>query len=247
MSVTGGSWDTAERFGRPVRHFPIAVSAEALALAWARQEQGPQGATVIVDREISPLGRQGRLWGTPPEATLASAVVLRPPLSVEEADASWLVVSLAAAEGAEAVTGKELQTWWPDAVVEPTSGEPVGTVKAEVQLGPGQVRSAVVTVRLDLSKLGLEGTQRDELLEAVLSALDGWAARLDNGATELAAAYESRCRQMGRRVRVQLRPKGETRGTVSHIGRTAHLELKSATGMVERVTIDQLRDLTVVG
>ena len=41
--------------------------------------------------------------------------------------------------------------------------------------------------------------------------------------------------------------KGETRGVVGGVDRAARLELKSPTGMVERVTIDMLRDLEVVG
>ena len=30
--------ETVERYGRPMRVFPVAVSAEAMALAWANQE-----------------------------------------------------------------------------------------------------------------------------------------------------------------------------------------------------------------
>lgn len=247
MSTTGSQWDTTERFGRPVRHFPVAVSAEALALAWARQEEAPQGATVMVDREISPLARLGRLWGSPPEATLACAVVLRPRLTVEEADAAWLVAALAGAEGAEAASGMTVQTWWPDQLVDPDGGDSVGTTKAEVQLGPGQVKSAVVTIRLDLSKLGLERSQRDGLLEAVLTALDQRCAQLGEGTAAVAEAYQQRCRLMGQRVRVRLMPKGETRGTVSAVSGNARLELRSPTGMVERLGIDQLRELEVVG
>lgn len=248
MSDTGGGgWDTAERFGRPVRFFPVAVSAEALALAWARQENGPQGATVIVDREISPLARLGRLWGTPPEATLACSVVLRPPLSVDEANAAWLVVALAAAEGAEATSGMGVETWWPDSLVDPETAEPIGMTKAEVQLGPGQVRSAVVTVRLDLARLGLDRNRRDELLESVLTALDRRCEELGEGASAIAEAYQGRCRLVGKRVRIRLLPKGETRGIVNAVNPTARLELRSPTGMVERIGIDQLRELQVVG
>ena len=241
--------ETTERFGRPVRHFPVAISAGTQALAWARQEDAPAGATVVVDREISPFGLRGRLWHAPAESTLALAVVLRPPLAAEEGDVAWLMGGLGLLEGAEAASGSSLGTWWPDAVVSPESADPVGAVKAEVQLGPGKVRSAVVTMRLHLSALSVEDDRRDEVLEAVLAAVDRTAGELaeSDGAAGVAAAYEARCSLVGRRAKLRLLPKGETRGVVGGVDRAARLELKSPTGMVERVTIDMLRDLEVVG
>ncbi|MDP8991994.1 MAG: hypothetical protein M3N31_02925 [Actinomycetota bacterium] len=235
----------SERFGRAVRHFQVAISAGAQALAWARQEEAPHGATVVVDREISPLGLRGRMWHAPAESTLACAVVLRPPVPAEEGDSAWLVGALGALQGAEAATGAALSTWWPDTVIDADSGEPVVGIKAEVQLGPGQVRSAVVTQRFDLERLGIDPARRDELLEAVVTALDGAGEALggDGGTGDVAAAYEGRCALMGRRVKIRLLPRGESRGVVAGVDRTARLELKSPTGMVERVTIDMFREL----
>jgi BirA family biotin operon repressor/biotin-[acetyl-CoA-carboxylase] ligase len=132
--------ETVERFGRPMRQFPVAVSAEAMALSWANQEDAPQGATVVVDHEIRASGLHGRLWTVPATDTLACSVVLRPSVSVEEADSAWLLAALAAAEGAQAVSGKELSTWWPDSVVDAATGDQVAAVRAEVQLGPGRVK-----------------------------------------------------------------------------------------------------------
>lgn len=241
-----GPGEEAERFGRTVRTYRMGISATALALAWARQNNAPHGATVVTEREVSPLGRMSRLWTTAPEKTLAFAVVLRPPLSVEESDSAWLVGGLAAAEGAEAVSGTGVATWWPDLVVDPASGEQVGAVKAEIQLGPGQVRSAVVTVRLDLEKLGLDEGRRDELLGAVLRAVDERSASLREGASGVAAAYQGRCDLLGKRVKVRLMPKGETRGTARGVDRMARLELESPSGIVERLPIDTVRELDVV-
>jgi hypothetical protein len=138
--------DTVERFGHPMRHFPVAISSEAMALAWANQENAPQGAIVLVDHEINPRGFHGRLWDTPQPDTLACSIVLRPPVSVEEGDVSWLVVGLAGAEAVEQVTGRKFATWWPDEIVEAESKDPVAATRAEVQLGPGQVKAAVITI-----------------------------------------------------------------------------------------------------
>lgn len=244
--MTAAPGETVTRFGRPFRHYPLAVSAESLALAWARQEQAPPGATVLVDREVSSRGRGGRVWDVPAETTLAFATVLRPTLAAEEADAVWLVGGSAAAAGAEAASGQALATWWPDLVVDRATGERVGAVKAEAQLGPGEVRSAVVTVRLHLGALAIEPARRDEVLEAVLESFGGECRSLATGAAGAAAAYSQRCRLLGRRVKLTLLPKGETRGLARAVDPTARLELESSTGMVERIPIDTLRELEVV-
>ncbi|MGH9177443.1 MAG: hypothetical protein ACRD0N_02655 [Acidimicrobiales bacterium] len=232
--------------GHLVRRYLMGVSGSALALAWARQEDAPHGATVVVDREVSPLGRLGRMWNTPAESTLSMAVVLRPPLKVEEADATWLLTGVAAAEGAAAASGKELSTWWPDRVVDSGSGEEVAAFKVEVQLGPGKVRSAVAGLRLDLDKLGLGAEGRDRLVASVLAAVDQQSTGLDEGSQGVAAAYEGQCWMMGRRVKLRLLPKGETRGVVRGIDRSARLELESTTGLVQRIAIDALREIEVV-
>ncbi len=238
--------ETVERFGRPMRHFPVAVTAEAMALAWANQEDAPQGATVVVDHEIRASGLHGRLWTVAPADSLACSIVLRPTVSVEEADSAWLVAALAAAEGAQAVSGHELATWWPDSVVTAASHEQVAAVRAEVQLGPGRVKGVVLTLRFDLPGLGLGADRKDDLLEAVVHAVDDAVEGLAEGAGAAAAAYEKRCGLLGNRILIRLLPKGETRGTARRVDRSARLELESPSGLVEKITVDQVRDMKVL-
>lgn len=242
----GGPPETVERYGRLLRHFPVAVSAGAMAGAWARQEQAPAGSTVIVDREISALGRIGKPWEAAPASTLAFAIVLRPPVPPEDADVAWLVGAVGVIEGTESVASRSLSAWWPDAVVDTDTGGIVAGIKVEAQLGAGEVKAAVVTVRLDLTAIGVEADGRDELLEAVVRAFDRSTAELDEGPQAAASAYERRCGLIGRRAKLRLLPKGETRGTVRHVDRGGRLQLESATGMVERISVDMLRDLEVV-
>lgn len=238
---------------RPVRRFPVAVSAGAMALAWARQEGAPQGAAVVVDYEVNPLDRRGEPWPAPPGSTLACAVVLRPQLPAASADLVWLLGGLAAVEGGHHASGRDLAAWWPDAVVDAASRETVAQIKSEVQLGPGRVRSAVVTMRFDLVRLGIEPGHGDLLLEAVLASVDHVLEMLASGAdpastrtTAIAAAYTGRCGLIGSRVRIALRPKGEARGFADRVDELGRLEVKSATGMLERVSIDMLRSMQVL-
>ena len=238
--------ETLERIGHPFRHFSVAISSEAMALAWANQENAPQGAVVVVDHEINPRGLHGRLWDSPQSDTLACSIVLRPPVSAEEGDVSWLVAGVAATEAVEEITGRSFATWWPDEVVEAESKDPVAGIRCEVQLGPGQVKSAVVTVRLDLVRLELDAEGKERLLDALIRAVDRVAARLEEGAAAAATAYESRCTIVGERVKVRLRPKGETRGVARHVDKVGRLEIESMSGMTERIGVNQLQELTVV-
>jgi len=237
---------TVEKFGRPMRLFPVAVSSEAMALSWANQDDAPQGATVVVDHEIRASGLHGRLWLVPAVDSLACSVVLRPLLKMEEADCAWLVAAWAAAEGAQAVSGRELATWWPDSVVDAATREQVAAVRAEIQLGPGRVKSVVITMRFDLPGLGLDADRKDELLEAVVRSVDVASEELAGGSAGAAAAYEKRCALLGNRLLIRLLPKGETRGTAKRIDRSARLELESPSGLVEKITVDQVRDMKIV-
>ncbi len=256
--------------GQPIRTFGVGLSAESLALAWARQGDAPAGATVLVERELSARGRNGRLWavnrfaaeidegagkqvphgggvvGADPSAdrrTLAFSVVLRPSLAAEDADAVWLAIGTAIVDGVKLVADRELVTWWPDSVIDPDSGDEVAMVKADIQLGPGQVRSAVVTTRIDLDRIDVEPGGERALMDAVLTALERSAADLSDDPGLVAAAYESRCRLIGQRVKATLLPRGESRGIVKAVDRMGRLRLESGTGMVERITINQLRVL----
>lgn len=248
VAPTGGlgPGEAAERFGHLVRHYRMGVSGAALALAWARQENAPDGATVVVEREVSPLGRLGRMWTTAPESTLSLAIVLRPPLKIEEAEATWLLAAVAAAEGAEAASGRTLATWWPDLVVDPETYDEIAALKVEIQLGPGKVKSAIATIRIDLDKLGLSPGGHDAVLEAVLAALDRHSEGLGEGSAGVAAAYDGRCAMLGRRVKLRLLPKGEARGIAKGVDRGARLELQSTTGMIQKVGIDTLRAIEAV-
>ena len=119
-------------------------------------------------------------------------------------------------------------------------------MRAEIQLGPGRVKSAVLTLRFDLPGLGLDAGRKDELLEAVVGAVSAASEELTGGAAAAAAAYEKRCALLGTRVMIRLLPKGETRGTARRIDRAARLELESPSGLIEKIGVDQVRDMKVV-
>jgi biotin-(acetyl-CoA carboxylase) ligase len=96
--------------------------------------------------------------------------------------------------------------------------------------------------RLDLDP----SADRDRLCEAVVRASDRISEQLGEGVASVATAYQDRCMMLGHRVKIRLRPKGETRGVAKRVDRAARLEVESMSGMVERVGVDQLMELEVV-
>lgn len=217
------------------RHLPVAVSAEAAALAWARQEAAPAGAVVLVDHEISPRGRLGRLWERPQERTATLAMVWRPTVPLASADLVWTAASLGLVRALPArIDGAPPRLWWPDEVVD-ESGRVVGQVRAEIQLGPGRITSAVVTARIDLD--AVDAAARTDVLALMEAELARAAGELDAGPEELAGAWEARSAMVGRRAIAHLLPRGEVRGTVGGVDPHGSLELVSATGLHQRVPI----------
>lgn len=226
------------------RHFPVAVSAEALALAWARREGAPAGCTVVVDHEISPRGRLGRLWPHPAERTAVLAMVWRPGIAPEAADLVWSAASLGLSHAADVLTAAATKVSWPDEVVD-DAGRLVGAVRAEVQLGPGQVTSAIVTARLDLDRL--DGRSRDAALAAIATGLADAADELGSDPASVRAAVDERSALRGRRLIAHLLPKGEVRGRAGGIDERGALDLVSSTGLHQRVPIAGFDRLTAVG
>lgn len=232
------------RNGHQVRTFPVAVSTTALALAWARQEDAPDGAVVIAEHEVRPVGRLGRIYDKDPSSTLACAIVARPRLSAEEGDASWLIAGLLAMRAVDAVLPGRVGLWWPDALVDAENLAEVAPLKADIHLRPGHVAAAVLTFRFDLDGLRLTTSDREPLLDALLAASDELSGIAD-GAT-LAGWYQPRCVLMQRRLKIALLPRGETRGIGTGIDRHARLVIQSATGMVEQVAVDETRSIEIV-
>lgn len=229
---------------RPIRRYPAAVSVGAMGLAWANQEKAPSGAMVVVDHEVNALGRLGQPWLVPAVNTLAFAVVLRPDLTAEQADVPWLIAALAVADGIGEAGGAPATAAWPDQVVDSETGQLRAGIRADVQLGPGRVRCAVATVRLAVTPDMEE--HREELLAAIGTQMDRRTAELAEGLAGPLAAYEQRCSTMGRNIKVRLVPRGELRGQAGGIDSLGRLELRSATGMVERLSVNMIREIQLL-
>lgn len=94
-------------------------STNADVLRLARDGDG-EGIVVVADHQTAGRGRLGRTWTAPPESSLLSTVLLRPPESV--ANATTMAVAVALAEALVFVAGVEARIKWPNDLVWPGDG-----------------------------------------------------------------------------------------------------------------------------
>ncbi|HYR61247.1 MAG TPA: hypothetical protein VET24_01230, partial [Actinomycetota bacterium] len=169
----------------------------------------------------------------------------------------WILASLAAAEGLDKLGAAEVRLKWPDDIY--VGGGKLGVIRVQAHLSPGQIDSAVLTFRLNLSVTpddvpdaspasvaGATGGTVDPsmVIDAVLTALEH---RYNGGVEPLLAAYRARCRTIGTRVRAELLPKGEVEGVAKAVNDQGSLEVEVNGGGVHAVTVETLRRLRAIG
>jgi BirA family biotin operon repressor/biotin-[acetyl-CoA-carboxylase] ligase len=184
------------------------------------------------------------------------AVVLRPALPPAGEQLLWLLASLAAAEGLDKLGVAEVRLKWPDDIF--VGDGKIGVIRVQAHLGPGQIDSAVLTFRLNLSVTpddvpdaspasvaGATGgtVEPSEVIDAVLTALEG---RYHGGVEPLLAAYRARCLTIGTRVRAELLPRGEVEGIAKAVDDQGSLEVEVHGGGIHPVTVETLRRLRVI-
>ena len=217
--------------GEATRHMAVGLSVESAAGAWARREEAPHGAMVTLDAEVA--GR--RRGGVPAPPGPAIGVIVRPSLTVDNADRLWLV-GLVAAHRTIRSPGS-LRVGWPDSLH--VDATPIAFINVTAQLGPGRVEMAILSVR---AVDALWMPKPDEFRVAVLLAL----AQAESGFSDLAADYAAVSSIHGQRVRVVLLPRGETRGTVAGVEADGRLRLETPTGMVESIAASSVRRIDVI-
>ncbi len=225
------------------------MSVEALASSWARQEQAPDGAVVVIDNEISGRLRGGEPWTLRGADAVMLAMVARPKMDPLHEALLWLPASLAAADALSATTDGDYAVLWPDRVVDPASTVRRCAVNVLVQLGPGRVEHSIFAVRIDAQSWPEDqraSAQADEIIPPFVASARRYLEMLVNDPTALLAAYSDRCGQMDQRVRVEMLPRGEARGRVAAVDRDGFLVLESPTGMIERIAPASLRSIETV-
>jgi biotin-(acetyl-CoA carboxylase) ligase len=224
-----------------VRRSPGAVSIDALARQWARQEAAPAGAAYVVDREISARRRGGVLWQR--EDSTAVAVVARPAqIAIDSTDLLWLAAGLGAADALGSLTGRPRDCHWPDGV-ELDEGVALDVaVTALTELGPGRIDYAILILRI-APTLHVGG--RSDVSDALIESLRASVKSLEDpdGLLEI---YRTRCATLGEHVYASLLPNGTTRGVADEVDDHGALVVRSPTGLTDSIAIAMLDELHIV-
>lgn len=229
------------------RRYPVGMSVEAMASAWARSEQAPDGAVIVLGNEISGRLRGGEPWTLGGDDALMMAMVARPDMDPLHEALLWLPASLAAADALTSTTGTDHVSLWPDRVVDSGSLLRRCAVNVLVQLGPGRVEHAIFAVRVDLRDLPQEKRPDvDAFVSSYVASAKRYVDLLTGDPDALLSAYVDRCAHIGERVRVELLPRGDARGRVAAVDRDGFLVLESNTGMLERIAPASLRSIEIV-
>jgi BirA family transcriptional regulator, biotin operon repressor / biotin---[acetyl-CoA-carboxylase] ligase len=241
--------------GEVMRHIEVGLSAESVAGAWARQEAAPHGALVSLAGEVAGRSR----GGVPVPPGPAIAVIVRPSLAADSHDRLWLAALVAAHRSIPPLG--ETRLGWPDSIeTDPTTAAsgpvpgspatvlaasgpvatvPVASVTVTAQLGPGHVEMAIITVR---SIQPWRMPDPDEFRRALLRTV----SQAESDFLDLVADYAAVSTTHGQRIRVQLLPRGETRGTATGFEPDGRLRLETPTGMVELLPVAVVRSISLV-
>lgn len=225
-----------------LRWVEVAVSADAVAHQWARQENAPSGSTCVVRSEVAARVRNGREWR--PERGIAVATIVRPAmLEPPHADLAWLAVTLAAANAMTTLSVREHGCWWPDQVGAGGDPDPSVAVTAASALGPGTVAYALLVVRVDVA--AHPALVADDVATVTADGLRAASSLLDTP-DDLVAQYTKGCRTLGHTVRVASIPTGSHLGTAVAVDDSGRLVLESPTGMRQAVPVASAGAVTLV-
>jgi BirA family biotin operon repressor/biotin-[acetyl-CoA-carboxylase] ligase len=205
----------------------------------------PEGTVAVADHQTAGRGRLDRRWEAPPGASLLLSVLFRPALEATELHLATAAVGLAAVQACGEVASVQPTLKWPNDVV--VGEHKLAGILAEAEFSAGAVRWVVIGLGLNVAWPGPEGVggtclddltdpgappvDRQQLFDALLTALSPRRALLDraDGRLQLAGELRARCTTLGQQVRVEL-PTEQINGLATDIDEAGHLVVETPTG-----------------
>ena len=238
---------------RAYRYLGTVGSSQDQLRAWAADplSPAPTGAVVLAERQTAGRGRRGRTWegsaGTGTASTgrnLTFSLLLPPQNDLGRLSLLPLAAGVALAEVTRHLAGVG-GLKWPNDLQDP-SGRKLAGLLLEADLRGEEVARAVLGVGLNVGSAPqvtppagaaclhdfAPGLRRDEVLRALLAALDRWLAA---PAAQILDAWRGSSVTLGRSVQVQTGA-GLLSGIAEDIGLDGALLLRTASGEVRRVT-----------
>ncbi len=192
----------------------------------------PSGTVVGADEQTAGQGRLGRSWISSRNSGLYFTIILRLELPIDCLPVVTLAIGLAVAESITAVAGTVCDLRWPNDVLidgRKTAGILVQLEHGAILAGIGiNINQHALPGDLNATTLSLDETQRQQLLHAILAAVDRYTELLaKDGKKPIldlfahASSYVS-----GKRVIVE----GERHGTTAGLDEAGFLILQGDDG-----------------
>ena len=173
------------------------------------QDGAPSGTLVVTDSQIAGKGRLGRSWHGRTGQNLAFSLILRPPLSPQQAPMLCLATAVGLAQALN------LRIKWPNDLLD-ESGRKVCGILAEMEAHPTYVEYAIIGVGINVNQttfpedlpnpgsLAMTHGEQDRalILREVVFAVERWCAELSGGTATVLGAWRQRAAHLGQRVRV---------------------------------------------
>ena len=219
--------EASRRLGHTIHRLGAVMSTQGEA-ATLGAAGASEGTVVTATHQLRGRGRRGRQWFDAPGKSLLMSILLRPPMSPGEAPQLSLVAGVAVVDALAAV-GVSASVRWPNDVMvaerkicgilaEATTTSRGTLERVILGIGlnvnqgdfPAPIRTLATSVRIETGR----GHAVEQMLAAVLAALDGWYARFleerlggegrlggEVGLGGLRQAWIERAQNIGRRVR----------------------------------------------
>jgi BirA family biotin operon repressor/biotin-[acetyl-CoA-carboxylase] ligase len=199
------------------------------------------GLVAVADHQTAGRGRLDRRWESPPGANLLASVLLRPTLVGGDVHLCAGAVALAGADACAEAAGVEPVLKWPNDLL--FEGAKLAGVLAEAEFAGPTLTAVVVGIGINVAWPGppeaggtclddhARPTDREDLLQHLLGALEPRCALLEDGAGRRALADEVRlrCATIGQQVRVTLAGE-EVTGRAGAIDDAGRLVVETASG-----------------
>ncbi len=206
---------TTDRTWNPtIIHLHQVKSTQDWLREWA-QMQAREGLILMARTQTSGRGRLHRLWESPPGGLYLS-LLLRPAMAATQANQLTMLVSLAAIEACQQVTGVRARPKWPNDLL--LNGKKLAGVLTELEIANSQLVYAIIGVGINVNNQFTTGPLAqtatslrmatgakhdvDALADRFVAALGRWYEEFLEGKSPQ-PSWVRQLEPLGRRVRVQ--------------------------------------------
>jgi len=211
----------------------------------------PEGTVVVAEKQTQGRGRKGRYWFSPPGEGIYTSIILRPPISPNEAPKLTLMASVAVAEALLSLTSLKVNIKWPNDIL--INGRKVAGILTEISTDMDRIDYVVIGVGVNVNTpreglppdLAQTATSilmetgkpfpRIALLRAYLEWLEIYYETFKTkGFDPVMSRWKNLADIIGRRISVDLMDRVRM-GEVLDIDKDGFLILRDREGTIERI------------